>query len=221
MKVSNSTQIVHLVNTTPNEIFLNISGDSNIHRGIVLKPGRLSFCICEFQRRKRSSRSNHKLRIRLQPRPHDVMQNVKLTRTINHAREEEIYSVLVKTEVTSLFKLASTALGEIPDPENLFPYFYDDWIYPHYTNLKLQYWDCYIILSMTHFWNSMNSCDCDYQLMNTNSTIFTVLPVRDFPHDNCARYARLPNETYEEYRERVSSYSSLIPQRRNLHRLFR
>jgi len=199
---------------TDKEIFITISGDTNMNRGILLKPGKLSFCICEFQRRRRSTRAQHQLTIDVISTPLLNQEDIQLRRTVNIWDVEEIYKISIKTEVPSLLRLAASTFDETPPPGDIFTYDNTHWVFNHYTTLPLEYWECHTQHKafVNHNWVRIYSCACDEDLRNTHSDIFTVVNHFDYPHiDECVDFIA---EAYRVYRQRAHSYLSNIARRR-------
>jgi len=214
MKVLEGTEIIHLINMTDQPVFVTISGDSNTNRGIILKPGRLSFCICQFQRRRRATRSRHQLTIDVISTPAYDQNNIRIIRTVNVWDDEEIYKISLKNVVPSLLRLTASVFDETPPPDIIFPYNSKDWIFNHYTNLPLEYWECNTQHKayVNHNWIRLYSCSCEEDLRDTHSDLFEIVNEFDYPHeDECVEFIQ---EAYRVYRERALSYLSNIARRR-------
>ena len=188
MKVLDSTLKLHFINITNEEIFVTVTGDYSPYKGINLKPGRLSFCICEFQRRKRAYRSCNYLTIQLQKLPHDVEKNAEIRRYIHTWEEEEVFIIRPKfLYVPSLAQIASTKLTEIPEPEEIFPYTRDHWIYPWKKKQVINFWECHTLIGVVHWWITLFSCRCsEAEQDDINIPHHTISRTTfDFPHVGC------------------------------------
>jgi len=193
MRIQDTTQMLVFVNTTEETIFVNLSGDNNIHRGIELQPGVVSICICEFQRRRKAFRSRNRLHVNVKPQPYSVIQNIQLRRYINTEEEEERFIIVPKyLHVPSLLKLATATQGVVPPPHELFPYKPTDWIFPNHKTIEITYWECHTVITVSHWWICIPSCKCENTLMNTNSSDFNFRAARvgDFPHTDCEEIQR-------------------------------
>ncbi len=163
MKVQDKTRKIHLVNTTDEIVFFNISADSNPYRGLTVKPGRTSICICAFNARKLRTHSKHFLDVTLVRRPYDVPRNNKVSRIVNTILQEEIYLVESNTgNPASLFKLSAGNLFQIPGPDSLFPYSTTDWICPRTETFRISFWECRSSKygPTIHWWVNIPNCDC-------------------------------------------------------------
>jgi len=163
VRILSYTKKLVFINTTDENIFINIRADSNPYRGIVVKPGRTNLCICGFTNRRKRLNSKQPLHVRLKPRPTDVMQNVKFKRKINHHDFQETLIILPRILMVSKLKdLASTTIPTIQTSDQLSEYGIYLNVHNNMHFYRIQYWECIRTKygETSHWWVNINACEC-------------------------------------------------------------